>query len=53
MEWGDTIYTGLFFEKDLASLTEVEPILREGGPIAKRPLGLTDEQADRLLNRLR
>ena len=53
MEWGDTIYTGLFFEKTLASLTEVEPILREGGPIAKRPLALTDEQADRLRARLR
>ena len=53
MEWGDTLYTGLFFEKDLASLTEVEPILREGGPIAKRPLALTEEQAGRLLARLR
>lgn len=53
MEWGDTIYTGLFFEKTLASLTEVEPILREGGPIAKRPLALTDDQADRLRARLR
>jgi len=52
MEWGDTIYTGLFFEKTLPSLTEVEPILREGGPIAKRPLALTDEQADRLRARL-
>ena len=52
MEWGDTIYTGLFFEKTLASLTEVEPILREGGPIAKRPLALTNEQADRLRARL-
>jgi hypothetical protein len=53
MEWGDTLYTGLFFEKELASLTEVEPILREGGPIAKRPLALTEEQASRLLSRLR
>lgn len=53
MEWGDTIYTGLFFEKELETLHGLEPVLADGGPIAKRPLALTDEQADRLRNRLR
>ena len=53
MEWGDTIYTGLFFEKELESLHALEPVLRDGGPIAKRSLALTKEQADRIRSRMR
>lgn len=53
MEWGDTIYTGLFFQKELETLHALEPVLADGGPIAKRPLALTDEQADRMRSRLR
>ena len=53
MEWGDTIYTGLFFEATTnETLTELEPILRDG-PISKRDLPLTAEQADRVRNRMR
>ena len=53
LEWGDTIYTGLFFEKELESLHALEPVLSDGQPIAKRPLPLTDEQADRIRSRMR
>lgn len=53
MEWGDTIYTGLFFQTERETLSELDPVLQEGGPIAKRPLALTKEQADRMKSRLR
>jgi 2-oxoglutarate ferredoxin oxidoreductase subunit beta len=52
MEWGDTIYTGLFFEVESESLSQLDPILKEGGPIAKRSMSLTTEQVDRLKSRL-
>ena len=53
MEWGDEIYIGKFFhlENDKESLTDLEPVLRDG-PIAKRQGGLTEEQADRILQRM-
>lgn len=53
MVWGDTIYTGLFFQlEDRPSLGELEPVLDEGGPLARRPLGLTREQAAELIKRM-
>ena len=53
MEWGDTIYTGLFLQIENAlSLGDREPVLDEGGPLAHRPLGLTDEQAQRIIVRM-
>ncbi len=53
MEWGDSIYTGLFFrDPESASLEEQEPVLREGGPLSRRPLGLSKEQADNLIKRM-
>ena len=52
MVWGETIYTGLFFElDDKESLDSLEPVLRDG-PLAQRPLGLSDEQSDRLVQRM-
>ena len=58
MEWGDEIYIGKFFHlendkdsNDKESLTDLEPVLRDG-PIAKRQGGLTEEQADRILQRM-
>ncbi|MEX2598429.1 MAG: 2-oxoacid:ferredoxin oxidoreductase subunit beta [Dehalococcoidia bacterium] len=52
MEWGDTIYTGLFFNtQERESLVELEPVLRDG-PMAKRDLPLTKEQADKVLARM-
>ncbi len=46
--WGDTIYTGLFFEVDRPSLHELDPVLDTGGPIARRSEALTAAQAKRL-----
>ncbi len=48
--WGDSIYTGLFLQlTDRASLGRLEPVLDEGGPLAHRPLGLSWEQAERVI----
>jgi 2-oxoglutarate ferredoxin oxidoreductase subunit beta len=49
MLWGDTIYTGLFFKvESQQSLDQREPVLK-GGPMARRQLGLTAEQGQRLI----
>ena len=54
MAWGDEIFTGLFFERDdRISLDEAEPILKDGPPLARRELALTDEQAERIRSRMR
>ena len=42
--FGDTIYTGLFFQKEAPTLDGSEPVLDEQ-PLAHKPLGLTEEQA--------
>ncbi len=53
MLWGDTIYTGLFLQnKDLPSLGQQEPVLDEGGPLSRRPLGLSQEQARTIVSRM-
>ncbi len=53
MEWGDTIYTGLFYQvKDTESLGKLEPILEKDGPLSHRKLGLTQEQADQVIGRM-
>jgi 2-oxoglutarate ferredoxin oxidoreductase subunit beta len=52
LEWGDTIYTGLFFQKESVSLEQAEPVLAKEGPLAKRPLGLEEEQAKRIIQRM-
>jgi len=52
MAWGDTIYTGLFFELEgRETLGDQEPVL-EGPPLAQRPLGLSEEQANGILARM-
>ena len=51
MVWGDQIYVGKFFEVEQDSLVELEPVLRDG-PVAKRQGGITQEQADRILQRM-
>ncbi len=53
MVWGDEIYIGKFYhlESEKESLTELEPVLRDG-PVAKRTGGLTEEQADRIKQRM-
>ena len=53
MEWGDTIYTGLFFKVEgRPTLDQLEPVLREGGALARRPLGVSEEDADRIRARM-
>ena len=52
MEWGDTIYTGLLWETGKDALDELEPVLQDG-PLSKRPLSLTSEQADKIRDRIR
>ncbi len=52
MMFGDTIYTGLFFQGDRPSLEELEPVLKKGGPLATRELGLDQEQAQKIIDRM-
>jgi len=51
--WGDEIPIGLFWKRDdLPSLDELEPVLTEGGPMARRPLGIPPEVAQSLIREL-
>jgi 2-oxoglutarate ferredoxin oxidoreductase subunit beta len=51
--WGDEIPIGLFWKRtDLPSLEAQEPVLQEGGPLAYRPLGISDEQAKAVIKEL-
>jgi 2-oxoglutarate ferredoxin oxidoreductase subunit beta len=52
MMWGDTIYTGLFFQRENPDLGKREPVLDEGGPLAQRPLGLNQEQVQKIIRRM-
>ena len=52
MLWGDTIYIGLFLQKDLPSLDQLEPVLDEGGPMARREGAVTQEQSERIIKRM-
>jgi len=52
-EWGDEIPIGLFWKReDLPSLDQLEPILDEGGPLARRALGISSETAKSLVREL-
>lgn len=49
-QWGEVIPIGLFWKReDLAALDELEPVLAEGGPLARRPLGVSLEVAQSLI----
>lgn len=53
MEWGDTIYTGLFMRiEGRPTLGDREPVLKSGGPLGRRPLGLSEKQAEKLISRM-
>jgi 2-oxoglutarate ferredoxin oxidoreductase subunit beta len=52
MVWGDTIYTGLFFQTEAPTLDAREAALLESGPMARRPLGLGKEQARKIIERM-
>ncbi len=52
-EWGEEIPIGLFWKRtDLPSLEDMEPVLAEGGPLAYRKLGISEEQAKALVAEL-
>jgi 2-oxoglutarate ferredoxin oxidoreductase subunit beta len=52
-EWGEEIPIGLFWKRtDLPSLEEQESVLDQGGPLAFRKLGISDEQAQSLVSEL-
>jgi 2-oxoglutarate/2-oxoacid ferredoxin oxidoreductase subunit beta len=51
-QWDDQILIGLFWKRnDLPSLDELEPVL-EGGPLTRRPLGISPEIAQSLIREL-
>jgi len=51
--WGDEIPIGLFWKReDLPALDALEPILAEGGPLARRPLGVSPEIAQALIREI-
>ena len=52
MAWGDEIYIGLFHENDRPSLDSLEMVLDDGIPLARRPLGLSSEQGEKLISRM-
>jgi 2-oxoglutarate ferredoxin oxidoreductase subunit beta len=52
-EWGDRIPIGLFWKRDdLPSLDQLEPVLAEGGALARRPLGVPLDLAQELVAEL-
>ncbi len=52
-EWGEEIPIGLFWKReDLPSLDQLEPVLEDDTPIARRPLGIDEETAQALINEL-
>jgi 2-oxoglutarate ferredoxin oxidoreductase subunit beta len=52
-QWGEKIPIGLFWKRtDLPTLDELEPVLADGGPLAFRPLGLSQDQGQALIHEL-
>jgi 2-oxoglutarate ferredoxin oxidoreductase subunit beta len=52
-QWGDEIFIGLFWKRtDLPSLDQLEPVVAEGPPVARRPLGVSPETARSLIREL-
>jgi 2-oxoglutarate ferredoxin oxidoreductase subunit beta len=52
-EWGEEIPIGLFWKReDLPSLDQLEPVLDDDTPLARRPLGIDRATAAALINEL-
>jgi 2-oxoglutarate/2-oxoacid ferredoxin oxidoreductase subunit beta len=52
-EWGDRIPIGLFWRRDdLRSLDQLEPVLDDDTPLARRPLGISAEASRALVREL-
>jgi 2-oxoglutarate ferredoxin oxidoreductase subunit beta len=52
MLFGDTIYTGLFFQKQAPTLGDSEPVLEPDEPLGLQTLGLDKEQTKRIIERM-
>ncbi len=52
MMFGDTIYTGVFFQGERPTLEDAEPVLSKGGPLVNRELELDKEQAQKIIDRM-
>jgi 2-oxoglutarate ferredoxin oxidoreductase subunit beta len=52
MAWGDEIYIGLFHENDRPSLDSMEMVIADGPPLARRKLGISEEQGKKLIGRM-
>lgn len=51
--WGDEIPIGLFWKReDLPALDQLEPVLDNGEPMARRSLGISEEDAKSLIKEL-
>jgi 2-oxoglutarate ferredoxin oxidoreductase subunit beta len=50
--WGDEIYIGKFLHVQRPTLDDQEPVLEEGGPIAHRPVAITNEQSETIIKRM-
>ncbi len=52
-QWGETIPIGLFYRNaDAPALDELEPVLAEGGALARRPLTVSPDNARALVEEL-
>ncbi len=52
MEWGDSIYTGIFLQREAPTLGDLDPVLAEGGPMVHRPLAIPEEKGQRVIERM-
>jgi 2-oxoglutarate ferredoxin oxidoreductase subunit beta len=52
MAWGDDIFVGLFHQVERPTLGSLEPVLDDGVPLSSRPLGLSRDQADKVIARM-
>jgi hypothetical protein len=52
-EWDDEIPIGLFWRRvDLPALDQLEPVLEQGGSLARRKLGIDQKTAQSLIREL-
>ncbi len=50
MLWDEKIFIGVFYQAEgVPSLEDLEPVLDEGGPLAQRSLGISKDQAKKII----
>ncbi len=52
MEWGDSIYTGIFLQREAPTLGDCEPVLDAGGPLSQRSISVSKEESQRIIERM-